>query len=623
MRERLVRLARHVPAGIWLGVLTQTAFLVTFAATDAYDAARTGEAFRLVATFVSVVALFGFLHVAFATRARVPLFLAFFFLVLVNFAKLETTGTFDYAFVHENISELGNPLGRRIVTAHIAVLDVVLALVLPLVLGGYVIRRMPLVALSWRSRVLASALCAAFVVVFPLVRQSTHEPLSTFVRQAYRFHDDAHRYELTGEAPLPFVHRSIPSERARAIAGSAAPRPPVIVLFLESWSDIYTDRTGVDGQPFTPVYDRERRDALSFQHFYGSSIQSSRGRFATMCSLIPLYRGKEFKDLAGAPLHCLPHVMRETGYTTFIYSASDEPEFEDSTAFFGHLGFGEVVFEDRARRGKDPNVWGVGLQDDAYYRKLFAMVDAKMAADPAAPVFAVGINGSHHYPFHDNPAQMPSASGTTKRARDFLGSLHAADAWLSVFFEELGKRPQLKDALVVLVGDHSFPADEHGIHFNGLGAREESFRTAFALRWKGHVEPRLVGDRTASQIDVAPTIIDLLQLDVATPFVGRSLVADDGPGPPAPMVQPYDGIRLAAVLYPFKLEVHEAAEREHLYDLSTDPDERIDRLGDVALAPTAALLRQTIDRIRRSQAILRAHRIWPEDGRLPPGVTAP
>jgi len=64
-------------------------------------------------------------------------------------------------------------------------------------------------------------------------------------------------------------------------------------------------------------------------------------------------------------------------------------------------------------------------------------------------------------------------------------------------------------------------------------------------------------------------------------------------------------------LYPFKLEVHDSAQQEHLYDLSKDPDEAHDLLADAALQRETALLRGTIARIRESQAILRAKRVWP------------
>jgi hypothetical protein len=68
---------------------------------------------------------------------------------------------------------------------------------------------------------------------------------------------------------------------------------------------------------------------------------------------------------------------------------------------------------------------------------------------------------------------------------------------------------------------------------------------------------------------------------------------------------------LAAVRYPFKLEVHDSAQQEHLYDLSRDPDEERELLGMPSLANETAQLRETIAGIRQSQAVLRAKRAWP------------
>lgn len=613
-KSRLAALA-FVPSSFWVAAVVQTVFLIALYATDAYDTARSGEGIRLLLTYVILAAAFGLIHLAGGARSRLSAaltVLVFTAFVLVNFARFETTGAFDYGFVHENVRELSTPFGRRLVTAQVRPLEIFFFLIVPLAASLVFLRwRARDVPWSWRTRAACASVCAAVVVGVPAAGWSTHESVSTFAASAYRFHRSVdHADAVLGSAPYPLVREFVPSAEARAAVRSDGRRPHVIVLFLESWSAIYADRTGPDGLPYTPVFDARRREGLTFAHFYASSIQSSRGRFATLCSLIPLHRGKEFRDLADAPLHCLPHVLADAGYRTLISSASDEPEFERSNVFFHQLGFEDVRFEDPAARGRDPNVWGAGLRDDVFYRKFFASLDAELAARPDAPLFAVAINASHHYPFDKNEEQVPGP-GSTKYARNYAASLRASDAWLTTFYEELERREALRDALVVLVGDHSFPADEHGIHFNGRGANEESFRTGFALRWPGHVAPRLVTDSTASQLDVAPTIADLLQIRHTSHFVGRSLMVHDGGRTAVPMVQPYDGVRLVAVRYPFKLEVHDAAAQEHLYDLSSDPDEENDRVDDPALAPEAQQLRATIEDIRRSQAILRAGRIWP------------
>jgi arylsulfatase A-like enzyme len=120
-----------------------------------------------------------------------------------------------------------------------------------------------------------------------------------------------------------------------------------------------------------------------------------------------------------------------------------------------------------------------------------------------------------------------------------------------------------------------------------------------------------VTDRAASQIDLAPTVVDLLQLRGKTHFSGRSLVSGEADPAAAPLVQPYDGVRLAAVRWPLKLVRHESADQESLYDLSTDPDEERDRINDPALAASLPRLREGILRIHANEAILRDNRVWP------------
>lgn len=607
-------LRASTPQSFGVGCLVQTVFLVALYATDGYDTARSGEVFRLVATYATVITLFAAVHAALGARRRaitVVSLVLFTIFVLVNFARFETTGAFDYGFAHENVRELMTPLGRRLVTAQVNHYEIAFLLVTPLLVGFVVLLRRPLpVWTDRRSRIVAGIACTTVLLGVPLTNTATHESVTGFATSAYRFHRDARNGDIAlGGKPFPLIHDGVVSEAAAALSRPEQRRPHVIVLLLESWSGIYTDRKNAAGRPYTPVFDKHRRDGLSVDYFYASSMQSSRGRFAIMCSLIPLYRGKEFNDLADAPLHCLPHVMNEAGYTTLIHSASDEPGFERSGEFFGHMGFSEVRFYDRSRRS-DPRMWGAGLQDDVYYRELFRALDDKVAKSAGAPIFAVAINTSNHYPFDRAPDHVPDTEGKSKYTRKYTASLHQVDGWLTTFFEELDRRPAFSDAIVVLIGDHSFPADEHGIHFNALGAREECFRTSFSLRWKGHVVPQIISDRAASQLDLAPTITDLLQIRHVSHFAGQSLVSGEPPIP-AVMVQPYDGVRLAAVQYPYKLEVHDSAQQEHLFDLAKDPDEENDLLGKPAVAAETAVLRRAIQRIRESQAVLRAKRVWP------------
>jgi len=612
----VTRTRTWIPTSFWAAALVQTLFLVALAASDGYDVARSGETVRVVLTYATVFALFGIIHLTVASPkwSQGLASLVFVCFVAVNFARFETAGSFDYGFAHENARELFTPLGRTIVLANVQAWEVVCLFVVPLGLGLALVRREVPSSPDSRARPRAGVAlsCFALLVGLPLARVSTHESLTGFVVSALRFHAESRAAAaIIKGAPFPFVHESVPSQKARALADEAAPRPHVILLFLESWSAAYSDRSTPDGRKITPVFDAKRREGLTYDHFYGNSVQSSRGHFTTLCSIIPMFRGKEFVDLPQARFHCLPTVLGEAGYGTFFFSATDEPEFDQADRFFKRIGFTDVRWAEDRKQKSDPAMWGTGVQDDVFYSRFFAALDEKVARDPKAPILAVAANTSHHYPFSHDPKHVPQPGYPTKYGRNFVASLSAADTRLATFFDELEKRPAFRDSIVILVGDHSFPADEHGVHFNGLGSYEEAFRTGFALRWKGHVSPRVVTDQAASQLDLAPTILDLLQLRTTTHFTGRSLFADDDDRPPVPLVQPYDGVRLAAVKWPLKLVRHESAEQEHLYDLANDPDEQHDRIADPLLAAPLATLREAIVRIHASEPILRQNRVWP------------
>ena len=605
-----------IPTTFWVAALVQTLFMIALVASDGYDVARTGEVLRVVLTYATLLALFGLVHLLVrAPRWNLRLNAFVFALVVaVNFARYETAGSFDYGFAHANVRELFTPLGRHIVLANVRAWEVAVLFVFPLLFGA-AIARWP--SRPWpgspSSRRTAVVACVVVLLGVPAARISTHESLTGFAVSAFRFHAEtrAAAASIVG-APYPFVHDAVPSARSRELGGANAPRPHVILLFLESWSGRYASHTRPDGRPFTPVFDAHRQAGLSYDHFYGNSVQSSRGHFATLCSLVPMVRAKEFVDIPNTRLHCLPQVLREAGYRTSWHSASDEPDFDLAQTWLARAGFEDVHFAPDRNVAPDPALWGVGVQDDVFYRRFFAALDEKVAREPGVPQLAVLANASNHYPFDKSPAHVPDPGFPTKYGRNYVASIGAADAFLATFYAELDRRPAFRDAIVVLVGDHSFPADEHGIHFNGLGSFDEAFHTGFALRWPGHVPPEIVADRAASQIDIAPTIVDLLQLRARTHFTGSSLVAGDRKALVVPLVQPYDGVHLAAVRWPLKLVRHESAAQEHLYDLARDPEEEHDRIADHALAGDVTQLREALVRIHASEAILRANRVWPE-----------
>lgn len=616
VRSTLRGFFAHIPTSFFLFAVLETFFLVLFARSNAVALPPRGESVRVAMTYLTGFLIFGAVHALFAGRARTERRVSFVLLVLVlllNVARQRTVGGFDYGFFHDHAPELLTSLGFGIFLDEFKTWVVVVLLAFP-VACFVALERRPHVPwrLSVRRRFALFGAASATLVALMALHAPTHEVLTSFARSALLFHLDAHAAKAAGEgtSPFPYVHAPVPSERARRIAGASSPRPDVVVLFHESLNGLLVRRTRPDGAPYVPVFDRHAREAFAIDRFYGNSVHSSRGHFSALCSLLPMLRGKEFTDLEGTTLRCLPSMLRDAGYATSFFSGTDSPRFEQSDRFFARIGFSSVVFQPPGTT-HGPEGCNAGLRDDAFYQRTFAALDDAMQRSPSQPVFAVLANASNHWPFDQCPDHAPAPFEPTGPRADFVTSAIRADDWLEVFFAEIDRRPRLRDAIVVVVGDHSFPADEHGIHMNIVGAYEESFRTGFLLRWNGHVPPELDTHRSASQIDVAPTLVDLLGLNEPNAFQGRSLFAESIGERTLLMLQPFDGAMLVANRWPFKFVRQQSTGEEHLFDLSRDPDEAFDRIDEPGHEAVLAQLRAAVATFPTHHEILRNDRVWP------------
>ena len=197
-----------------------------------------------------------------------------------------------------------------------------------------------------------------------------------------------------------------------------------------------------------------------------------------------------------------------------------------------------------------------------------------------------------------------------------------ADAQLGALFDRLRAARQLDSTLVIVLSDHGESLGEHGEATHGLFAYEATLRIPLII-----AGPRMaaaVSDAAVAQIDVLPTILDLLGIStagdrsaerLALQLDGRSLVpairGDAWPERPiyfealdAYLTRnwaPLTGVIAGGWKY---IDLPDA----ELYDLAADPGERRNRLRD-ARDRAAALQRQLAD--------------WPPPWAMPAARAAP
>lgn len=409
---------------------------------------------------------------------------------------------------------------------------------------------------------------------------------------------------LPGDYPL------VRSATVRPVASQR--RPDVFLLLVESLRAQHVERRAPNGKAYTPYFNQLIERGLYVENFYGNSIQTRKGHFAALCSLIPSIAASEFDKFGKNHYDCLPRVLSREGYDTTFFQAYRKLSYDRTGAFMSRQGFAHVESVERFTQPEDADfTWAWGLQDDRFYRRFFEYLDTRDPGDEK-PRFVTLAPIGNHMRFNKVPNDRqyihPDAANIYER---YGNSVYLADLGLKEFFAQLERRPRYRDAVVIVTGDHSYPLGEHGLEMNTDAAYEEFFRVPLLLLWPGVVKPEKIREIPYSQLDIAPTILDLVGARCErTHFMGVSLFAPRTIRA-IPLVQPYSGVHLAVVEYPYKYVFHVASGGTKLFDLRNDPGESRDLSHRLDYAAIKARMHRSLRPTFLVQAALESDQIWP------------
>ncbi len=531
---------------------------------------------------------------------------------------------FDWGVMWRFRGELLNPEVRGMVGSLLgwrtyAFLGTALAGILAFEVAGEFISKPDRPRRRWLATGMAGAV-AAVLTLGPVLARDEFTASLRSIRGSLRL---ARMMPKTvGGQRYPYLRRPAPARPSDA----SATRPHVFVVLVESFNAGYVEARTGDGREYTPFFNSLIPKGVFVEGFHGNSMESPRGQFSLLCSLWPSLRGQVFDVYRGLRLHCLPEILREQGYATVFDQATRSLKFEDTGTFMSANGFDVVrASMDREAPNRDPKkVWGWGLQDDVFFEEFFTYLDGEQALEAAAGAsprfFAMLCTISSHFPDNEIPAAQkflfPNASGGKA---GYANSIYLADSYLKTFFRELEARDYLKDSIVIVTGDHSFPTGEHGNASSQAGFYEELFRTPLLILWPGHLEPRRIRGEPWSQIDVAPTILDLLALRVPNHFLGRSMLAGFDPARDrVHLIQPDDGGFVGVIAGDgLKYVLGIARDEEFVFDLRRDPLEERNLIDRYRNTKELQQFRHEVGRVLLNEKLAEESRIWPPEGVAP------
>lgn len=169
----------------------------------------------------------------------------------------------------------------------------------------------------------------------------------------------------------------------------------------------------------------------------------------------------------------------------------------------------------------------------------------------------------------------------------YAGEVHYVDRELGRLIAYLEERGIGERTAIVVVADHGESLDEHGIFYTHAGLYEPQVRIPFLVKapgLPGGLKPEIL----VSQIDVVPTIMELLGVSLQHEPAGMSLVpwlADEASSARPPrkgLIYESAHNRMVSrrlgrwkLIWPIDSVAH-LRSQPHLFDLEEDPDEEYD-----------------------------------------------
>ena len=297
---------------------------------------------------------------------------------------------------------------------------------------------------------------------------------------------------------------------ARHVSYSEPAKPLHVVVLLEEslgaeFVGAYSQRPGL-----TPNLDRIANESLVFTRTYASGTRTVRGMEGVTASFPPVPPESIVKRSNNEGLFNWPTVMALNGYTpTFIYGGYGT--FDNMNHFFGSNGY-RVIDRTDMPKPNFANIWGVS--DEDLFRNAFSVFDEQH--QKGERIFSVVMTTSNHKPF-TFPAGVP---GVKPAGGGREAGVRYADYAIGWFIDELKKKPYFDNTLVVIVADHGARA------YGRASIPLPTYEIPFMVYSPKHIAPRRF-DGLTSQLDVAPTVLGLLNISYDSLFFGKDTLIGD------------------------------------------------------------------------------------------------
>ena len=224
-----------------------------------------------------------------------------------------------------------------------------------------------------------------------------------------------------------------------------------------------------------------------------------------------------FGEFAGRRFRGFPKYLEAAGYARHIVTGAD-PYFDNQAPWF-HRYYDAIDF-DKSNGNTD-------RADEIVFRRAS---DWLQAHSPGEPYLLTINNHSTHSPFRV-PSDFEPEWTPKNREESYQKALQYFDRELGKLLDTLEQRPDFERTVILVIGDHGFPIQSRDFElpqFYGY-QKTEMVAGVFSKNQELVGAPSVDTTRVVAQVDVGPTVLDLLGIDAPHHFQGQSWLLPSRP----------------------------------------------------------------------------------------------
>lgn len=278
----------------------------------------------------------------------------------------------------------------------------------------------------------------------------------------------------------------------------------VIIIIMESMS---ASKMSNNGNPnnLTPFLDSISNCGYHFKNAYTSGIHTMNGIFSTLFSFPALFRQHPMKGSSLLKYNGIYSTLKTNGYST-IYFTTHDGQFDNVEGFLKANDCERVISKKDYPKKKVKTT--LGVPDDFMFEYSIPILNE--LSKKKKPFLATFMTASDHGPYYIPKYFTPKTDKITNQIVEY------ADFSLKKFIQLSSSQKWFDNTIFIFIADHGSPMD------NLYEMSIDYHHSPLLFYAPNLITNHQTYDKIASQIDVFPSIMGLLQI----PYYNNTLGVD-------------------------------------------------------------------------------------------------